>query len=66
MAHTLQAGFKGIGSILDPLLRLYFSDEFARAMDEHARTEFPMLGERLRARAGDACLPLPSWRGMKG
>lgn len=66
LTHTLQAGFKGIGSILDPLLRLYFSDEFARAMDEHARTEFPMLGERLRARAGDACLPLPSWRGMKG
>lgn len=51
LTHTLQAGFKGIGSILDPLLRLYFSDEFARAMDEHARTEFPMLGELLRARA---------------
>ncbi|MGC9397327.1 MAG: hypothetical protein ACP5J4_20985 [Anaerolineae bacterium] len=51
LTHTLQAGFKGIGSILDPLLRLYFSDEFAHAMDEHAQTEFPMLGEMLRDRS---------------
>ncbi len=51
LTHTLQAGFKGIGSILDPLLRLYFSDGFARAMDEHAQTEFPMLGEMLRDRS---------------
>lgn len=50
LTHTLQAGFKGIGSLLDPLLRLYFSDEFARAMDEHAQAEFPMLGEILRDR----------------
>lgn len=50
LTHTLQAGFKGIGSVLDPLLRLYFSDGFARAMDEHAQAEFPMLGEMLRDR----------------
>ncbi len=51
LTHTLQAGFKGMGSILDPLLRLYLSDNFARAMDDHAQTEFPMLGKRLRDRA---------------
>jgi hypothetical protein len=51
LTHTLQAGFKGIGSILDPLLRPYFSDEFARAMDEHAQAEFPMLGDMLRDRS---------------
>jgi len=51
LTHTLQAGFKGIGSILDPLLRLYFSDGFAHAMDEHAQAEFPMLGDMLRDRS---------------
>lgn len=51
LTHTLQVGFKGMGSILDPLLRLYFTDEFARAMDEHAQTEFPMLGAMLRDRS---------------
>ncbi|GEM_PF-431765 len=48
LTHTLLAGFKGIGSILDPLLRLYFSDGFVRAMDEHAQAEFPMLSKLLR------------------
>ena len=51
LTHTLQAGFEGIGRLLDPLFRLYFSDEFARAMDEHAQTEFPMLGKLLRDRS---------------
>mgnify|MGYP000148777179 CR=1 FL=1 len=50
LTHTLQTGFGGIGRILDPLLRLYFSDEFARAMDEHAQAEFPMLGNLLHNR----------------
>jgi hypothetical protein len=47
ITHTIIAGFKGIGSILDVILRLYFSASFARAMDEHARTEFPRLGALL-------------------
>jgi hypothetical protein len=51
LTHTIQAGFKGIGSILDPFLRLYFSDEFTRAMDEHAQAEFPMLSDLLRDRS---------------
>ena len=51
LTHTIQAGFEGIGRLLDPLFRLYFSDEFAQAMDEHAQTEFPMLGELLRDRS---------------
>jgi hypothetical protein len=33
--------------VLDPLLRRYFSAEFAAAMDEHARTEFPLLRDHL-------------------
>jgi hypothetical protein len=47
VTHTLQVGFRGIGRLLDPLLRIYFSDAFESAMDEHARTEFPMLRKLL-------------------
>jgi len=49
ITHTIKAGFEGIGRILDFILRLYFSNGFAQAMDEHARTEFPKLGEMLSA-----------------
>ena len=45
--HRIQAGFDGPGRILDPLLGLYFSERFAAAMDEHSRTEFPMLRDLL-------------------
>lgn len=44
ITHAITAGFKGIGSILDVILHLYFSASFARAMDEHARIEFPRSG----------------------
>jgi hypothetical protein len=43
ITHTIQAGFSGIGAILDPLLRLYFSPVFARAMDAHMHEEFQRL-----------------------
>jgi hypothetical protein len=43
--HTITAGFKGIGKILDPLFGLYLSKEFEKAVDEHARIEFPKLRE---------------------
>ena len=47
ITHTIEAGFKGPGSLLDPLIRLYFSSKFAAAMDEHVKTEFPLLRDRL-------------------
>lgn len=47
ITHTIRAGFGGIGRVLDAVLRLYFSETFAKAMDEHARIEFPKLGELL-------------------
>jgi hypothetical protein len=47
LRHTIRAGFGGPGRALDPLLRLYFSPRFARDMDEHASTEFPMLRDLL-------------------
>ncbi|CAG0926644.1 hypothetical protein TFLX_00146 [Thermoflexales bacterium] len=48
LTHSLQAGFKGLGRILDPIWRIYFTDEFRQSMDEHATIEFPKLGEMLR------------------
>ena len=48
--HTLLAGFSGLGRILDPLLKLYLSASFAQELDEHARTEFPMLAALLARR----------------
>ncbi len=47
VTHTIRAGYEGIGSILDVFFRLYLSDRFEKAMDEHAQTEFPKLGELL-------------------
>jgi hypothetical protein len=49
LTHTIRAGFGGVGRILDPIFRLYFSNEFSRAMDEHAQIEFPKLRDLLHA-----------------
>jgi hypothetical protein len=51
LKHTIKAGFSGIGRIFDPILRIYFTQAFAEAMDEHVRTEFPKLRDMLRNRA---------------
>ena len=45
--HTLTVGFRGIGRIFDPILRMYFSDEFEKEMDKHAQIEFHKLAEIL-------------------
>ena len=58
ITHTVRAGFRGLGRILDPVLRVVMSERFARDLDDHVRTEFPLLRDLLRnRRAGDA---LPS------
>jgi hypothetical protein len=58
ITHTVRAGFRGLGRILDPVLRVVMSERFARDLDDHVRTEFPLLRDLLRKRrAGDA---LPS------
>ena len=57
ITHTIEAGFKGPGSLLDPLLRLYFTEESARALDDHVETEFPLLRDHsadMRAATGPA------------
>lgn len=47
IAHFLSAGFNGIGKLADPFLKLYFTSDFRRQMDEHARMEFTKLGQML-------------------
>jgi Polyketide cyclase / dehydrase and lipid transport len=47
ITHTVEAGFGGVGKILDPLFRLYLTRTFAEALDEHVRTEFPLFRDRL-------------------
>jgi hypothetical protein len=47
ITHTIRAGFAGAGHILDPILRIYFSETFTRALDEHVKTEFPKLRDML-------------------
>jgi hypothetical protein len=47
LRHTIRVGFRGVGRVLDPLFQRYFSDEFAAAMDEHARTEFALLRDHV-------------------
>lgn len=49
--HTITAGWPGTGRVLDPLLRLYFTPRFTADLDEHVRTEFPLLRDHLRNRA---------------
>ncbi len=48
IVHTVKAGYQGMGKILDPLIRLYLSDEFEKALNKHADTEFSKLGYLLR------------------
>ena len=50
ISHTVRAGFSGGGRVLDPLLRLYLSRRFANDLDDHVRTEFPLLRDLLRQR----------------
>ncbi len=48
IVHTIRAGFAGIGRLLDPIFRIYFSPKFEQAMDEHVKAEFPRLRDLLR------------------
>jgi hypothetical protein len=58
LTHRIEAGFRGVGRILDPLLRGLFVRTHAAAMDEHARTEFPKLRDMLlRKRAAGGRTP---------
>lgn len=53
LRHTITAGWRGAAAVLDPVWRLVFSRSFATAMDEHARTEFRLLRDVIRAEPAD-------------
>lgn len=48
--HTIRVGFGGLCGVFDPIMRWYFSDIFAKAMDDHVRAEFPRLRDMLHSR----------------
>ena len=50
ITHTVRAGFRGAGRVLDPALKVLLSRPFANDLDEHVRTEFPLLRDLLRER----------------
>ena len=41
--HTIEAGYRGVGRVLDPILRLYLSPRFSIELDEHVHGEFSRL-----------------------
>jgi hypothetical protein len=43
LRHTITAGWRGPGRLLDPIFGCYFTRGFAAAMDAHVHTEFPRL-----------------------
>ena len=45
--HELRIGFNGIGKVLDPLIRLYFTKSFSDALSKHCLEEWPRLGQYL-------------------
>jgi hypothetical protein len=45
--HAVEIGYRGVGRLLDPILRLYLSPRFAAELDEHIHTEFPRLRDYL-------------------
>ena len=46
--HLITAGWRRIGRVVDPLLRLYFTPRFTTDLDAHVRTEFRLLSDHLR------------------
>jgi hypothetical protein len=50
VTHTTRAGFRGPGRVVDPLFRIYFSERFVQDLDEHVKTEFPLLRDLLARR----------------
>jgi hypothetical protein len=47
--HRVEVGCRGVGRVLDRILKLYASDRFAAELDDHVLTEFPMLRDLLRS-----------------
>ena len=53
LKHELRLGFPGIGTILDPLIKLYFNKSFRANLEEHCKIEWPRLAEYLKDEANE-------------
>jgi hypothetical protein len=45
--HIVEVGYRRLGRVLDPIVRLYLSPRFAAELDEHVHTEFRKLRDHL-------------------
>jgi hypothetical protein len=43
IVHTLVLGFRGLGSIIDPLIRFFLPNDLEGSLDDHVKTEFRKL-----------------------
>ena len=53
ITHTIQAGHPGLGRVLDPLYRLYFTRKFLAALDEHVLAELLLLPNVVKRTSDD-------------
>jgi hypothetical protein len=47
LKHELRIGYTGIGKLLDPFIRLYFTQSFQHALEEHCKIEWFKLADYL-------------------
>lgn len=47
LKHELRIGYRGIGKLLDPFIRLYFNKGFQKALEKHCKIEWFKLVEYL-------------------
>ena len=47
LKHELRIGYTGVGRLLDPFIRLYFTKSFQQALEEHCKIEWFKLAEYL-------------------
>ena len=45
ITHITEVGFRGVGKMLDQVLKIYFSRSFEKAMNEHVKVEFERFKE---------------------
>ncbi len=50
LKHSLLIGFKGILSMLDPIIKVFIPKNLEAELNEHARHEFGILPEMLKSR----------------
>jgi len=47
VTHELRLGYKGLGKLLDPLIKLYFNDDYRYDLEGHCKIEWHLLAAYL-------------------